>query len=213
MNTEDVVIAKHVSALGVQDVYNDFWTSSEPQHITRYWSGKVAPVERHAEVRLCWSEEALLARFLCNQHEALIVSANPTTTAKTLGLWDRDVCELYLAPDCTNPNRYFEFEVAPTGEWLDLAIQMGVNGKQTDWEFSSGMSVSAQMEDQKLIVSMSIPWSGSIPKPTAGDAWRVNFFRCVGPEESSRYLAWRPTFTRQPNFHVPVAFGWLRFAA
>jgi len=42
--------------------------------------------------------------------------------------------------------------------------------------------------------------------------WRVNFYRVEGPQEPRAYLAWRPTKTPQPNFHVPSAFGKLRFA-
>ena len=39
-----------------------------------------------------------------------------------MGLWDRDVCEIFIAPDEHVIERYFEFEAAPTGEWLDVAI-------------------------------------------------------------------------------------------
>jgi alpha-galactosidase len=39
----------------------------------------------------------------------------------------------------------------------------------------------------------------------------VNFFRVEGKEEPRGYYAWRPTHTPQPNFHVPSAFGSMRF--
>jgi hypothetical protein len=26
-----------------------------------------------------------------------------------------------------------------------------------------------------------------------------------------RYLAWQPTYTAAPSFHVPEVFGWLEF--
>jgi len=44
-----------------------------------------------------------------------------------------------------------------------------------------------------------------------GAVWRVNFFRVEGPNEPRGYYAWRPTHTPQPNFHVPAAFGSMRF--
>jgi hypothetical protein len=62
-----------------------------------------------------------------------------------------------------------------------------------------------------VTIGLRIPWSEKIPKPQRGEEWRVNLFRCVGPESEQRYLAWQPTETSQPNFHVPEAFGWLRF--
>ncbi|HEX3185840.1 MAG TPA: carbohydrate-binding family 9-like protein, partial [Pyrinomonadaceae bacterium] len=130
---------------------------------------------------------------------------------KTLGLWDRDVCEIFLAPDAAHPERYFEFEAAPTGEWLDLGILVTPTGRETDWEYHSGMQVAARIEPQSVEIAIRIPWSDAIPKPVKADVWRANVFRCVGPEAPERYLAWRPTRTPEPNYHVPEAFGMLRF--
>ena len=196
----------------VDDFDNEVWERCRPVTITRLWSGEPAAVERHAEARVCWSGAALHVRFVGQQHEPLVVSAEPKTDRKTLGLWDRDVCEIYLAPDPMNPSRYFEFEAAPSGEWVDLGIVIAGEGRLTDWDYSSGMSVSAKVEETRVKVSMSIPWSDSIPKPNPGDRWLVNLFRCVGPEAPDRYLAWRPTGTPEPNFHVPEAFGSLVFS-
>ena len=189
------------------------WEACQPIRINHYWSGEPAPPARHAEARICWSNEALHVRFVCAQHEPLIVSDNPKTDHKTLGLWDRDVCEIFVAPDPANPVRYFEFEAAPTGEWIDLGIVMTPAGRQTDWDFVSGFTTTAKLEGEQLTVAMRIPWSEAIPKPAPGDVWRVNLFRCVGPEAPERYLAWIPTKTPEPNFHVPEVFGELRFAA
>jgi len=162
-------------------------------------------------VRICWSDEALHVRFVCNQHEPLVVSAEPKTDRKTLGLWDRDVCEIFVAPNPETPQRYFEFEAAPTGEWVDLGIVITPESRETDWEFRSGMSAAAGVSEREVKIGMTIPWSASIPTPNRGDLWLVNLFRCVGPEAPDRYLAWRPTHTPEPAFHVPEAFGPLQF--
>jgi alpha-galactosidase len=144
--------------------------------------------------------------------ESLVVSQSPQTGKKTIGLWERDVCEIFLAPDTDNTNRYFEFEGAPTGEWLDLAIQVTSTGRETDWEFRSEMTAVGRALKERVVVAMRIPWDDWIHKPNRGEKWRVNLFRCVGQGEERGYLTWRPTRTAQPNFHVPEAFGWLRFA-
>jgi hypothetical protein len=39
----------------------------------------------------------------------------------------------------------------------------------------------------------------------------VNLCRCVGEDPDRGYLAWRPTHTAEPNFHVPTAFGTIVF--
>lgn len=193
------------------DFENEAWQRCEPVTIAHLWSGEPAPVERQAEVRICWSDEALHVRFVGNQHEPLVVSAEPRTDRKTLGLWDRDVCEIFIAPDPQNPQRYFEFEAAPTGEWVDLGIVIAPEGRLTDWDYRSGMDAAARVEESSIRVGMKIPWSASIPKPKPDDVWLVNLFRCVGPETPDRYLAWRPTHAREPAFHVPEAFGELYF--
>lgn len=187
------------------------WRACQPIAIKHHWSGEPAPPARHAEARICWSSEALYVRFDCEQHEPLIVSDNPRTDRKTLGLWDRDVCEIFVAPDPANPARYFEFEAAPSGEWVDLGIVVRPDGRETDWDFVSGFTTTAELDGEQLTIAMSIPWSEAIPKPAVGDVWRVNLFRCVGPEAPERYLAWLPTRTPEPNFHVPEVFGSLRF--
>jgi hypothetical protein len=207
------MFAQYISTrINTDDFDNEIWQRCQPETISHLWSGAAAAVERHAEARVCWSDQALHVRFVGRQHEPLVVSAEPVTDRKTLGLWDRDVCEIYLAPDPETPSRYFEFEAAPTGEWVDLGIVIAPEGRLTDWDYRSGISVSAAVEETRIKVAMSIPWSDSIPKPNTGDLWLVNLFRCVGPEAPDRYLAWRPTETPEPNFHVPEAFGSLVFA-
>jgi hypothetical protein len=121
------------------------------------------------------------------------------------------VCEIFLAPDPSNSSRYFEFEAAPTGEWVDLGITLTPAGRETDWDFASGFTTAAKVRKDQLFVGMRIPWSEALPKPQAGEVWRVNLFRCVGPESPDRYLAWRSTKTPEPNFHVPEAFAELHF--
>jgi hypothetical protein len=186
------------------------WTRAQAIHITRKWSGDAAPASRHAEARILWTNESLMVRFVCRQEEPLTVSANPQLVEKTIRLWDRDVCEIFVAPDPKKPGRYFEFEASPLGEWIDIAINFTPNGRETDLTFHSGMTAAALVLDNQAMVSMQIPWSTLIPKPRQGDRWRANLFRCVGAGDE-RYLAWQPTYTAEPNFHVPEKFGWLSF--
>lgn len=207
-----MILASYIAEpISAGDFDHAAWEKCEPVRIEHYWSGEPAPASRHAEARLCWSDEALHVRFTGAQYEPLIVTENPITDRKTLGLWDRDVCEIFLAPDPAHPERYFEFEAAPTGEWVDLGLVITAAGRETDWNFNSGMSAAARLEPGSVKIAIRIPWSQAIPKPDKGDAWRVNLFRCVGPEAPERYLAWRPTRTPEPNYHVPDAFGVLRF--
>ncbi|HEV7472676.1 MAG TPA: carbohydrate-binding family 9-like protein [Pyrinomonadaceae bacterium] len=217
VNTEEentktaIVTAHYTTGLATSQFDHSDWATARPIRIASRWSGEPAPESQHAEARIIWSEEFLAVRFVCAQSEPPIVSANPQLNQKTLGLWERDVCEIFIAPDSEAPHRYFEFEAAPTGEWVDLAIEFTAAERETNFEFHSGMKVAAAVGGPETIIIISIPWSVSLPKPRRGDTWRVNLFRCVGLG-NERYLAWQPTYSAEPNFHVPEVFGWLDFA-
>lgn len=205
-------IEARYSAVGVKVDALDHpeWLRAQAIQITSKWSGEAAPTSRHAEARMLWTDNSLIVRFLCRQEEPLIINPNPQLNKKTERLWDRDVCEIFIAPDLKAPQHYFEFEAAPTGEWIDLAITLKTTGRETDFHFHSGMTTAVMVDENHVTIAIQIPWSDSLPKPQKGDAWRVNLFRCVGAGDD-RYLAWQPTYAPEPNFHVPDAFGWLDF--
>jgi hypothetical protein len=208
----NVISAAHVdTALTAAQTDDREWKNAVPIKINRYWSGESAPTGRHAEARILWSSKALHIRFVCHQAEPLVISDKPQSQTKTMGLWDRDVCEIFIAPDPHVVERYFEFEAAPTGEWLDVAIHWTAEKRESDWEFQSHMTTAAQVERDQVTIGIRIPWNHWIHEPQRGERWRVNLFRCVGSDPGRGYLAWQPTRTPKPSFHVPQVFGWLVF--
>jgi len=209
---ETVITAKHTATdLTAGQLDDPEWNQAQPVTIDRYWSGEPAPSGRQAEARILWSKQALHIRFMCQQTEPLVVSATPQTTKKAMGLWDRDVCEIFLAPDATVVERYFEFEAAPNGEWLDVAIHWTGEKRESDWEFHSHMTTASQVERNRITIGMRIPWNHWIHEPQRGERWRLNLFRCIGSDQTRGYLAWQPTRTPKADFHVPQVFGWLVF--
>jgi hypothetical protein len=205
---QTTIVARHSSHLAL--LANPDWESAQAIHIDLDWEGKPASAEKQATAQLLWTEAALLVRFVGRQAGPPLVNSNPQTEKKTLGLWDKDVCEIFVAPDPNRPECYFEFEAAPSGEWVDLGIEVNSTGRDTDRNYHSGMSVEAESTEGQITIGMRLPWSSSLPKPKSGDVWRVNLFRCVGTG-NERYLAWQPTHTPEPYFHVPEVFGWLEF--
>jgi len=212
MTDDKTIQVNHAGAdLNVADLQNAAWTIASPIQIDHYWSGESAPASRRAEARILWSDRALHVRFTCKQGEPLVVSDKPQTTKKTMGLWDRDVCEIFIAPDPNTVERYLEFEAAPTGEWLDVAIHWTPEKRESDWEFNSHTTAAARVEPKRVTIAMRIPWNDWVHQPQKGERWRANLFRCVGKDPDRGYLAWQATKTPQPNFHVPQVFGWLMF--
>jgi hypothetical protein len=60
---------------------------------------------------------------------------------------------------------------------------------------------------------LAIPIKALTPNFDPKAVWRANFYRIEGIKEPRTYMAWQATGTPQPNFHVPSAFGSLRFEA
>lgn len=206
------ITAKRVAAdFDATDLENPIWHQAEPGLISKYWSGEDAPAGRHVELRLLWSDTALYVRFDAAQAEPFNLNPEPNLDQKTIGLWDFDVCEIFLAPNSHETERYFEFEVSPTGEWIDLGIRQLPDRRETDWAFISGMKAMARIGGNATLMTIEVPWLAFGKRPKPNDAWRVNLFRCVGVGESRGYLAWSPTMTPAPNFHVPDRFGELIF--
>jgi hypothetical protein len=212
MNKKERVSITFISAdLSVSEIDHSAWKAVRPVTVSRYWSGETAPPGRHFEARMLWSDEILYVRFDAKQTEPLVVSDEPKLDSKTLGLWDRDVVEIFVAPDADEPRRYFEFEAAPNGEWVDLAIDLCSGKRETNVEYSSGMQTEARIEDGRILTAIRIPWAAFGKRPKAGELWRGNLFRCVGRDPDRGYLAWSPTLTERPNFHVPDRFGEFEF--
>ena len=186
------------------------WDQVPVIKIQHYWSGELAPIDRHAEAQVCWSDESLNVRFVCTQREPFVIAQEPIVDKKTLGLWDRDVCEIFVAPDAENPHRYFEFEAAPTGEWVDLGILITPDGRETDWDYQSGMRVKTRIDGERLMILMGFPDTIN-SQTSSGNRVASKSVSLCWARRTSRYLAWQPTGTPEPNFHVPGKFGWLHF--
>ena len=202
----------HIKAeIEISDLNGVAWKSASQVLITHYWSGKKAPQGRTFEARLLWSDTALYVRFVAFLSEPLVVSEDPDLAKKTVGLWNRDVCEIFVAPDRSLKGKYFEFEIAPTGEWIDLAIEYVSRKRKTDLNYRSGMASAAKIEAGRVVSAIKIPWEAFGERPKAGDVWLGNLFRCVGRDPDRGYLAWQPTKTAKPNFHVPEKFGEFHF--
>lgn len=191
----------------ISDLTNKLWEKADAVIVKKYWTGKTASAGRQFTTRLLWSDTALYVRFEANRAEPLIISERPDLSKKTLGLWDRDVCEIFIAPDKNEARKYFEFEVAPTGEWIDLVLDSTSGERKSDWDYKSGMESAVKVEKDKIVMAIKIEWKAFGKTPKAGDVWLGNIFRCVGKDPDRGYLAWSPTMTKSPNFHVPEGFG------
>lgn len=123
-------------------------------------------------------------------------------------LWNRDVAEAFLQPDPARAGFYQEFEISPNGMWIDLDI---FPGGRADLKSGLQQSVCLDRDSHIWTAELAIPIRALTRHFDPAMNWKANFFRVEGSKEPRAYMAWQPTHTLQPNFHVPAAFGSLRF--
>jgi hypothetical protein len=98
--------------------------------------------------------------------------------------------------------------VPPNGMWVDLDI---FPGGHSDLQSGLRRSVALNQIERCWTVELSVPLGSLTEKFDPTVPWRANFYRVEGEAEPRQYLAWCPTYTPQPDFHVPECFGMLRF--
>ncbi|MBL7716974.1 MAG: hypothetical protein JNL01_16035 [Bdellovibrionales bacterium] len=139
------------------------------------------------------------------------VSAMPWTTNSNLpkgesawGLWETDVVEVFVRPKGSSP--YFEFQVSPLGQYLELKIIRP--RKEVDRDYRSGIRYGVQTTgpDQAWQAWMEIPasslgWSGKASDLEGGA------FACLGPKGGRSYWAAFLPEQNTPDFHLPQYFS------
>jgi len=213
--TKDTIIATRILrpiALDAEHPAPD-WQSAELIRFDSDWQGKTPDLGVETEVHALWSPEMLYLRFVCRYCQ-LFVFEDSDPNGRRDHLWDRDVAEAFLQPpDSMIPGdlavrRYKEFEVAPNGMWIDLDISPAGLA-----DLKSGMSRSVYVNEEEKIwtAELAIPMTSLTNNFDPNLPWRANFYRVEGKTEPRRYMAWQPTRTPEPNFHMPEKFGILKF--
>lgn len=183
------------------------WSEASPVQFDWDWQGQNADPERQTEVRVLWNGDTLFLRFRARYRELHVFSdARPDGWRDEL--WDRDVAEVFLQPEDSDPLVYKELEVSPNGFWIDLDIS---HGKRA--EMHSGLRRRVKLDEQSRTwtADLAVPMKSLTSSFDPHKKWRVNFYRVEGKEEPRFYSAWSPTMSAKPNFHIPKAFGFLEF--
>ena len=209
----EIIAAFHPQPGLTTNFDDECWRAAPPLVIHREWNGGPAPVELHTTARVIWNEQQVSFGFECGFTE-LDVDEAFDVNQERCALWDRDVCEAFIrSPIEPHEHSYREFEVAPTGQWCDLLVDR--RRMWSDWEWKSGMRTAAEINSTERVwrVVMAIPFAAFGCAPKAGETWRANLFRVSRLRGERRYMAFSPTLTEIPNYHVAERFVPLRFAS
>lgn len=181
------------------------WETTQQVSFCSDWRGENPDPERETGVRILWNTDCLFLRFECRYRTIFVYEGGNCRRDR---LWMRDVAEIFLHPETDEIRRYREFEISPNGNWLDLDISPG-NKSIINCDLKSRVIVNTSR--QVWTAEMAIPASCLAVPFDPKAVWRLNLFRIEGEDPNRFYSAWHPTYTPQPNFHVPEAFGILEF--
>jgi uncharacterized protein (DUF362 family) len=195
--------AKQVDRIVVDGVAEPAWGAATPVTFETDWSGKkTGTVTR---VRLAWSTSALYMLWELDG-AGVFVDASRDPKIERDKLYEEDCVELFLGPDDRDRTHYYEVEIGPLGHFLDLAVDR--KAKRSDVGWSSAPEIATRVDrDAKHVTieaALRAPEIVSMLKP--GARLPLALYRMEG-KAPRLFLAFSPTRTNKPDFHVPEAFG------
>jgi hypothetical protein len=118
--------------------------------------------------------------------------------------------------------RYYELEVSPRATLFDASVDSPDLDRATmhvdrEWTCEGLMAAVRSVTEVDGTTTtdtiVRIPFAAfERGEPADGDTWRINFFRIDRhPDQGDEYSAWQPTMKNPADFHVPAAFGTVRF--
>lgn len=194
------------------DLTKPFWKHAQWVEFDNDASGKFHYPEVATRVASVWTGSYIYFAF-SSRYDSLNIYEHEDPKKERWQLWDRDVGEIFLNPQPDRVNHYFEFEVAPNNQWLDLEIDK-TKDPFNDASWNSGFDHATRIDAEHHIwnAEMRIPLAsmkviGILP----GAQWRVNLFRAAGKgdDDHRKFLAWS-IIPEQKTFHVPSRFGILK---
>jgi Carbohydrate family 9 binding domain-like len=195
------------------DLSKTVWKRAKWAEFDHDPTGKTENPAIVTRVAAVWSERYIYFAF-SGHYESLNVYEGEDVAKERWELWNRDVVEVFLNPRPERISHYYEFEVAPNNQWIDLEIEK-TKTPFNDASWNSGFEHATKIDEKSHLWSteMRIPLSAvGVDKIHDGDQWRVNFFRAAGHggDEKRTFLAWS-SIPQAGTFHVPSRFGVLRF--
>jgi len=206
----------HHDSVPDADLEKHMWSAPEP-----VWFDQAAFSDAHypdfkTRVASCWSAQFVYLAFWC-PYQTLTVYEGEDPTVERDRLWERDVVEAFIAPDPQKPSHYYEFEIAPNDQWMDIDIDL-IRKPFNNPHWSSEFEHATKIDAVKHVwtAEMRIPiHSMSAEAIQSGKDWRINFYRCDGPGDDTvrRMMSWGRLPVRKSGgtFHQPASFGILRF--
>ena len=194
------------------DLSKAAWKHANAVKFNHDASGKSHYPEVSTRVASIWTETHIYFAFWA-RYDSMNVYEGEDPAVERWQLWDRDVVEVFLNPQPERVNHYYEFEVAPNNQWVDLEIDK-TKEPFNNASWNSGFEHATRINANNHIwtTEIRIPISSmNVTAMRPGIDWRANFFRAAGKgdDEHRKFLAWS-IIPEGKTFHVPTRFGILK---
>jgi hypothetical protein len=195
------------------DLTKEVWQKAEWVRFDHDMSGHQHFPEAETKVASLWTPTHVYFAFQC-KYAALNVYEGEDPAEERWELWNRDVVEVFANPEPGRVNHYYEFEVAPNNQWIDLEIDKDKDPfNEAGWDSHFEHATRVDAQNHIWTCEMRIPvrsMNVRLLEPNA--EWRINFYRADGPGDDSRrrFMCWS-TIPEGRTFHVPTRFGIIRF--
>ncbi|HEY8079998.1 MAG TPA: carbohydrate-binding family 9-like protein, partial [Labilithrix sp.] len=196
---------KLVDAIAIDGAIEPAWDRASPVTFDTDWSG--AKTRTPTRVRLLRSKDALYTLWELENAGVNSDASKPTKTERDK-LYEEDCVELFLAPDATVRTRYWEVELGPLGHFFDLSVDRATKKSDTAWSSAPEIATKVDREAKHVVIEAALRAPEIVTALRAGARLPFALYRMEG-KSPRLYLAWSPTRTEKPNFHVPDAFGTL----
>ena len=191
------------------------WSKAEKVRFDRDAFKGTQISEAETTVASLWTKHYLYLAYW-SKYTTLNTYTGEDPAVERWQLWDRDVVEAFIAPQSAETPHYYEFEVAPNNQWIDLEINLG-SKESPNAQWNSHFLHATKVDAPRRIwtAEMRIPVESmgaqSIDHNTE---WRINLYRADGPGSGAErnLLCWSPLPVNSGTFHQPASFGLLKFA-
>jgi alpha-galactosidase len=195
------------------DLAKPVWKRAKWVHFNHDMAGYPTYPQAATSVASVWTERDVYFAFRC-KYDTLNIYEGEDSAKERWELWERDVVEVFANPLPERVNHYYEFEVSPNNQWIDLEIDKDKD-PFNDAGWNSGFEHATRIDEQNKIwtCEMRVPVKTmSVATIKTGDEWRINFYRADGPGDDStrRFMSWS-TIPEGRTFHAPTRFGIIRF--
>lgn len=202
-----VLHAPHVedAKITIDGVAEPAWDAAKPIVFDTDWSGAKTKVS--TKVRAVWSKGALTMLWELEGAGLEVDASRPVATERQK-LYEEDCVEVFLSPDPAERTRYYEVEVGPLGHFFDIAVDKKASKSDVAWSSKPTIATKVDRDKRRATIEVAMRAPEIIGALKAGARLPLGLYRMEG-KGTRTYLAWSPTKTAKPNFHVPDAFGTL----